>query len=108
MAKAEPAQWAGRVHAQLAEHLPPGAEVIEPFLREHGFTVSVPLKGLGFGNQLAWLNRRNMKSAATDLDRFYHILGKLAAAPSQGKRLAECDGRASWAPRGVYFFLEHG
>lgn len=60
--------WAGRVQTQLLEILPPGADVIllagsryregiEFFLRQHGFSVSTPMEGLGFGKQLQWLNR---------------------------------------------------
>ena len=64
-------EWAEGVNAQLIHLLPPSAEVIlfanelyrkgiEPFLREHSFTVTVPLEGLGFGRQLAWFKVRNL------------------------------------------------
>lgn len=63
MPKWERNAWAKRVQLQLLELLPANAEVIllaglryrediEPFLRERGFPVSVPLAGLTIGKQL--------------------------------------------------------
>ena len=63
MPTAERLAWAHRVQHQLLEALPPGCEVIMlageryredlvPFLREHGFEVTIPLEGLSFGRQL--------------------------------------------------------
>ncbi len=63
MPKCERLAWAERVGQQLLELLPSDAEVIllaglryreeiEPFLRERGFSVSVPLEGLKIGQQL--------------------------------------------------------
>ncbi len=62
--------WAERVKQQLLDMLPLPAdaeivlfaglryrEEIEPFLRNCGFSVSVPLEGLGIGEQLRWLNQ---------------------------------------------------
>jgi hypothetical protein len=43
-----------------------------------------------------------------DLERFYALLGRLATAPHQATRLAECHGRTPWPERGVYFFFEPG
>lgn len=43
-----------------------------------------------------------------DLERFYELLGDLAAQPEQGRLLADCTGRSGWPTRGVYFFLEPG
>ena len=68
MPKRDRVAWAGRVQPQLLEILPSGAEVIllagsryregiECFLRQHGFSVSTPMEGLGIGKQLQWLNR---------------------------------------------------
>ena len=68
MPKRDRVAWAGRVQTQLLEILPSGAEVIllagsryregiEFFLRQHGFSVSTPMEGLGIGKQLQWLNR---------------------------------------------------
>jgi cytoplasmic iron level regulating protein YaaA (DUF328/UPF0246 family) len=63
MKKADRIAWAERVQKQLLEVLPAGAEVIvlagaryrediEPFLRQRGFLVTVPLEGLRVGQQL--------------------------------------------------------
>jgi hypothetical protein len=43
-----------------------------------------------------------------DLERFYDLLDRLKTDPSQGRCLTECNGRAAWPKRGVYFFLEPG
>jgi hypothetical protein len=32
-------------------------EGVDLFLRQHGFSVSIPMEGLGIGKQLQWLNR---------------------------------------------------
>lgn len=69
MQKRERHEWAERVKAQLTDAIPENAQVIllagmryreeiEPFLRER-FTVTVPLEGLSFGRQLAWLKEHN-------------------------------------------------
>jgi hypothetical protein len=68
MPKKERVEWAEGVKRQLLAKLPAGAEIIllaglryreeiEPFLRELGFSVSVPLKGLSIGKQLQWLKQ---------------------------------------------------
>ena len=68
MLKRDRVAWAGRVQPQLLAILPPGADVIllagsryragiEFFLQQHGFSVSIPMEGLGIGKQLQWLNR---------------------------------------------------
>ena len=68
MKKADRLAWAGRVQQQLLQVLPPRAEVVIlagvkyrdnliPFLKEHGFSVSVPLEGLSFGKQLRRLKQ---------------------------------------------------
>jgi hypothetical protein len=72
MRRAERDAWSSSVRAQLLEVLPPGADVIVlageryregivPFLRDHGFTVSVPLQGLPFGKQLQFLGEQNAR-----------------------------------------------
>lgn len=45
---------------------------------------------------------------SADLERFYTLLDRLASAPHQASRLAECHGRTPWPNRGVYFFFEPG
>jgi len=63
MSKGDRVAWAKGVQTQLLEVLPDGAEVIllagvryregvSAFLRERGFSVSVPLDGLTMGRQL--------------------------------------------------------
>jgi hypothetical protein len=63
-------EWAGRVLAELDQEISDGDTVvilagvryrerIIPTLESRGITVDVPLKGLGLGRQLQWLNRRN-------------------------------------------------
>jgi len=70
MPKCERLAWAERVQQQLLKVLPVGAQVIVlageryrqfviPFLQHHGFSVDVPMKGLGFGPQLHWLKEQN-------------------------------------------------
>lgn len=64
----ERVEWGRHVQRQLEQVLQPGVEVIllagaryrehiEPFLVERGLKVSVPLRGLGIGRQLAWLRK---------------------------------------------------
>jgi hypothetical protein len=68
MPKRDRVAWAERVQRQLLEVLPTGAEVIllagvryreglVPFLRTRGFSVTVPLEGLGIGKQLQKLKQ---------------------------------------------------
>lgn len=49
-----------------------------------------------------------MRSTASDLDRFYEILGQLGQDAAQGRPLREYSGKAGLPGRGVYFFLEPG
>ena len=60
-------EWAEEVKRRLLRVLPEGAEVIVlagqryrehlvSFLRDRGFSVSIPLEGLSFGRQLRALN----------------------------------------------------
>ena len=74
MSKAERRAWSQRVDEQLTLlNLPSAAEIIflagipyrapiEPFLKSHGFEVTVPLRGLRVGEQLRWLNQANRSS----------------------------------------------
>jgi len=68
MSSPERLDWADRVQRQLLAILPRDTEVlilagaryrehIDPFLRENGFVVTAPLKGLAIGRQLQWLKR---------------------------------------------------
>ncbi|MXR50918.1 hypothetical protein GRX03_04755 [Halovenus sp. WSH3] len=47
-------------------------------------------------------------SRRDDLDRFYDLLGKVAARVGGPRRLKRCTGYMDWPDRGVYFFLEPG
>ena len=68
--KLERLAWADKVQRRLLKLLPAGAlitvlagvryrENLVPFLRNHGFPVSVPMEGLKFGFQLRWLKKQN-------------------------------------------------
>lgn len=68
MNKEDRVAWARRVQQQILDVLPDDSEVIllvgmryreeiEPFLRERGISVTVPLEGLGIGRQLQELKR---------------------------------------------------
>jgi len=68
MPKRERLAWAEKVQEQLLDLLPAGAEVIllagqryradiEPFLRDRGYSVCVPLEGLQIGKQLQRLKQ---------------------------------------------------
>jgi hypothetical protein len=123
MSRAEQRAWAGRVQEQLLQVTPVGAEVLVlagvpyrqhlvPFLEARGHSVSVPLQGMRFGEQLKQLASQAPNSPAAgahkDLDRLYAIFRKLASLPGQGVKLGECHGRMPWPKRGVYFFVEPG
>ena len=121
MPKRERVAWAQRVQRQLLEILPAGADVIllaglryredlEPFLRNRGFSVSVPLEGLKIGKQLQRLKdeAKMTRSVCGDVDRFYSLLKRLADVPGQGRPLRELPPRSMLPERGVYFFLEPG
>lgn len=66
MSKQDRATWVKLVQRQLLELLPADAEVVVlasdryregvvSFLKDHGFTVEVPMAGLRLGEQLRWL-----------------------------------------------------
>ena len=66
MPKRERQAWAAHVQKQLLGLLPPASNVIllagaryrediEPFLRGHGFSVTIPLEGKRLGEQLRFL-----------------------------------------------------
>lgn len=70
MSASERVEWAARVQHELVDVLPAGTDItllagkryrerIEPFLRDRGFSVSIPLAGLGIGKQLQWLKRNS-------------------------------------------------
>jgi hypothetical protein len=66
MSKRERVEWSHRVLTDLRNILKPGDQVVilageryrefvEPELRRLGFSVEVPMAGLGIGEQLSWL-----------------------------------------------------
>jgi cytoplasmic iron level regulating protein YaaA (DUF328/UPF0246 family) len=74
MSKVERLSWWHDVKRELIEIVPEGSDVvllagsryrenIEPFLRERGCRVQIPLEGLTFGRQLAWLKAANATDA---------------------------------------------
>jgi hypothetical protein len=137
-------RWADRVNATLAERLPEEADLIilagvryrehvVPFLKGRGHTISIPLEGLSFGRQLAYLSNHistgtrvpGARAASEQSGR-----GALPAATFEGARdgplarlssraavlqaIAECDrlGRDAFLEKYGYgparrYFLEH-
>jgi hypothetical protein len=70
MPKAARIVWADKVGKQLLRVLPPTAEVtflageryregLIPVLKEHGYSVRVPMNQMSFGRQLQWLKKVN-------------------------------------------------
>ena len=83
-------------------------EFLEPELRDRGFHVYVPMRGLRIGEQLAWLDESD-PLRLIDTIRFYDILKRLEKRVGGAAQvLANCDGRMNWPNRGVYFFYEYG
>ena len=52
--------------------------------------------------------RRALSERAGDMARFYGALQRLEESVGGTRRLSDCDGRANWPERGVYFFFEGG
>ena len=48
------------------------------------------------------------RSRVEDMARFYRALRRLEERIGGPRRLGQCNGRAGWPERGVYFFFEHG
>lgn len=70
MAIAQRREWAAQVNETLLDLLPAGCRVtilagmryrefVEPFLRQRGFHVEVPLASLRIGEQVQWLQHAN-------------------------------------------------
>jgi hypothetical protein len=79
-------EWAARVNARLLAILPDGSRVtilagknyrefVEPFLREHGFDVHVPLASLRIGEQVQWLQRANLARSSSEPQRGNDVIG---------------------------------
>ena len=82
-------------------------EYLEPSLRSRGLVVSIPMEGLGIGEQLRWLTS-SMAERLADTIRFYGLLDRLAAHVGGPRFLQSCHGKMDWPQRGVYFFYESG
>jgi hypothetical protein len=115
MPLAERRMWADKVLNTLATLLAAGDEVIIlagkryrefviPQIEARGVRVSVPMKGLGIGEQKHWLNSHNLH----DLEHFYALLGELSCKTGGPRRLRDCHGKDQWPKRGVYFIFEPG
>lgn len=73
--------WASKVFEQILQALPNGGQVqifagdkyrdyLIPMLEDAGYSVDVPLKGLGIGQQLAWFDRSTPASKPQQLELF--------------------------------------
>jgi hypothetical protein len=87
MGAAERRAWGERVSAQLAEQIGPRTPVVilagrlyrEPLVAWAGSRATVPMEGMGIGQQKAWLARqiseaREREASAAQLDLFYDAL----------------------------------
>jgi len=74
-------EWSDRVFTQIMERLPNGGlvrilagdryrEYLVPLLKNAGYTVEIPLQGLGIGQQLQWLKQQIDKKRLTQLSLF--------------------------------------
>jgi len=84
-------------------------EFLIPKLYERGFKVSVPMKGLHFGEQLHWLDIQLHAIAQDDpLEQLYRFIVRLENG-IEGKRIfGQCSGRMDWLLRGLYILFETG
>lgn len=119
MGEPEKIQWAERVHGRLATHIKNDARIVflagdqyrkhlQRHLNNSGIETRAPLSELGIGRQVAWLQKLvTEEKRLHDLDRFYGLLGRLAAAGSGAARLKECTSTAV-PSQGLYFFWQAG
>lgn len=116
--KGEQKTWAKRVLESLQQVVKeedtitflaglPYRKNLVPTLRELGYSIDTPLKGMSIGKQMKWLNTK-VDKVYSDLNRFYEILSDLEVGFGGKRKLSECNGRLSWPQRGVYFFFEQG
>jgi hypothetical protein len=74
-------EWSDRTFTQIMERLPNGGlvrifagdkyrEYLVPLLENAGYTVEIPLKGLGIGQQLQWFNQEIQGRRLTQLSLF--------------------------------------
>lgn len=116
--------WGQAVWQQLSNILRPGDDVVflageryrenvAPALASAGYSVQIPMKGLGIGKQKSWFLAQTVPNPGAasgerlqHLVRFYRILDRLEAKLGGKRRLSDCHGRMNWPSRGVYFFFE--
>ena len=80
-----------------------------PEIEAFGCCVSVPMHGLGIGQQLQWLDQKNQQPTRNkDINRFYDALRRLEQGVDGKRLLGECTGRGKWPQKGLYFFFESG
>jgi hypothetical protein len=120
MNKTERSKWSRMVLDALATKISSGDtitiiagkkyyEYLEPALKEKGIEVNIPLRCMGFGKQLQWLNSHLLNTnhnRADDLNHFYYLLDRLRKGLGGARVLGDCNGRMQWPERGVYFFFE--
>jgi hypothetical protein len=108
-------RWADRVLKQLLERLQLGDEVtflagknyrafLVPELEAKGFTVRVPMEGIGQFAQKSWLKNPH----AQHVERFYELLDDISRNLNGPRMLGDCCGRDDWPDHGVYFLFEPG
>lgn len=109
--------WAHRVLVDLLPQVERGSRVtllagvryreyLIPILRACDIEVSVPMIGLGIGEQLAWLSANAAGGRLADLRRFYSAMDLLRARIGGFHRLSEDSGSLPREGRGVYFFFD--
>lgn len=81
-------------------------DFLVPSLIEQGIKVWEPLKGLGIGKQLQWLDDATRAPARLRETHLLHlVLEYLSSDPRQGLTLGEMTSQGL-PPRGVYFFVD--
>lgn len=116
--RAERIEWTNEVWTSLRQRLNANdrvtvlagsryREFLIPLINVNGHHVDVPMRGLGIGSQLQWLNFRLSQLRHTeDIGRLYDLLRKLEFGIGGKRLLATCTGKMDWPKRGVYFFYE--
>ena len=114
-------EWAKRVWGALEPRLRRGDKVtflageryreyLLPLVEKRGCVVEVPMRGLGIGQQLKYLEEHLMgktNSQLDDIEIFYSLLQRLEDRLGGKRLLFDCDGRMGWPSRGIYFFFEN-
>lgn len=120
MSQAEQIGWAKKVHERLTAVIDPLASIVflagekyrhnlQRHFEQEGRMIAAPMSELGIGRQVSWLQKlMKEEGRLADLDRFYRLISRIAAADKQGiSKLADRDSRRV-PKRGIYFFFEAG